>query len=376
MKNIATLAVIFGVLMSGTALAANYAYVLKFSTNEADQVVRFNADTDEIVNKIDAPDDSGWNNFIVDERGGCFIASYRKSFLYGRDIFYYDPETKRVEHFAGLGEIFGPQHMALTRNELIVSVGGYSGVKPNRGGVVFINRNTGKINGEIMMLKDDKDLAQADVNYLYYDGGKYLILAMFYMPGIMADMDEWRQMEYTGDLFLIDIMEKKIAKIINVPREYKGINRLCRVGDKIYVSAYDRGQRDQFGSCPINNELLVFSLESGKLIKTIRIDGFPFDVVHDKSVNKIYICHRNERVRHDYIEVIDPSSDRVIKRITIPNQLMASIVAPHKMYVTSGNSQFEHRSIPSKLSVVDTGTDKVIKEFEGVYTGISINPEY
>lgn len=374
------IAILFAFIFSASAsfesISGNFAYVFRFNQGEPGCIVMFDADKDEIIRKIDLPPDSGFNNLIVDESGGCYIACFRKSWRYGRDIYYYDPKKNNIEHFIDLGDIYGPQFMAMTKDELIVQVSGHAGEEKSRGGVVFIDRKTKKINGKVFIQKNNTELAQADVSFMFYDGSRYLVLSSFYMPGPTGNREEWRQEQYTGDIFVVDIASRKLTKKISLPREYRFISGVCKVGDKIYVTATQKGKINQDGSCPSNDELLVCQLEKGVFKKTIKISPFAIDVIFDRSVNKLYVFHRNDGQPRDIVEIIDPTKDRVIGTLEAPSQLMASVVSPGKLYLSLGGSVLNPSGTDPRLLVIDTKTDRIIKKFAGSYQGISVNSKY
>jgi DNA-binding beta-propeller fold protein YncE len=121
----------------------------------------------------------------------------------------------------------------------------------------------------------------------------------------------------------------------------------------------------------------VFSLSSGKLIKKIPISPHPFWLTYDKSVNKMYVLHRDDYDPQNTVEIIDTITDKVIGSFEVESQLMFSVVAPGKIYMTQGPSfMHDNKPTPPKLLVLNTKTDKIIKEIEGNYQGISVNPKY
>jgi DNA-binding beta-propeller fold protein YncE len=210
---------------------------------------------------------------------------------------------------------------------------------------------------------------------MFFDGRKYvyLITSDFYDPNIMKKSFE--ESKDFGDVYIIDIGTQKIVKMIEIPRDYKDISDVCNVGNKIYIAAMKRTMAGyKYNS---NKEILVFSLSSGKLINKIPISPHPLWLTYDKSVHKIYVLHRDDYEPHNKIEVIDTITDKVIGSFKVESQLMFSVVAPGKMYITQGPSfMHEDKETPPKLLVFDTKTDKIIKEIEGNYQGISVNPKY
>ena len=356
-------------------MTEDFAYALRFQHSKPDCLVRFDVDKNIILKEIELPDDNNFNNFVVDEKGGCFISNYRGIERYGRDIYCYDPEKDKIEKFIDLGDKFGPHQLFLTDKELIAEIEGNDQTH-KKGGVIFIDRETKKITGSLFLKEDEPDYVQADITDTFFDGGKYLLLTSFYILR-SKDVNEFLNTRDAGDIYVIDVEKRQIVKIIQVDRQYKLLNGVCNVGDKIYVTAGEFGNtRDEQGLLPPTDEVLVYSLATGELLKKIKVDTRPFNLIYDRSVSKLFVTHRDDSIHNDTVEVIDPKTDDIIDRINIPSRLMFSVVAPGKMYVSVGKNFLQDHYASPKLLVLDTKTDKIIKEFKGVYTGISLNSKY
>ncbi len=357
------------------ALPEDFAYVLRFQPPKPDCLVRFDVNKDMILKEIELPGDKDFNNFVVDEKGGCFISNYRGVELYGRDIYYYDPEKNKIEKFIDLGDKFGPHQLFLTDKELIAEIEGNDKTK-GKSGVIFIDRKSKTITGSVFLREDDPHYSQANITDIFFDGSKYLFLATYYLFK-ENDLKEFTRTEFTGDIYVVDIDKKQIVKTINIDSQYKMIWGVCNVGDKVYVSAGEFGNiEDSHCELPTTNYLLVYSLSSGELRRVVNVDPRPFILKYDRSVDKIFVTHRDDRMPHDTVEVVDPKTDDVVDRINIPSRLMFSVVAPGKIYVSVGKNFLQEHYASPKLLVLDTKTDKIIKEFKGIYTGISLNSKY
>ena len=171
----------------------------------------------------------------------------------------------------------------------------------------------------------------------------------------------------------MDVKSKRIIKVIKVPRDYLTVDGICDVGDKIYVAALSKGKWTLDGTAEANTELLVFSLTKGALLKKIKISGHPYKLAYDPSVNKLYVQHMDDRKPRSDVEIIDTTTDKVIGKLTIPSQLMFSVVKPGKMYITVGENFLTPAHTKPALLVLDTKTDKIIKRIYGDYKGISVN---
>lgn len=349
-------------VVMGGALASpgRFAYVLRFSGANA-YIDKFDADTDQITDEVALPHDSGYNNFVVDERGGCYIAEYRNSWDYGRNIYYYDPDSKKIELYLNLGDCFGPRYMVWTKDELIVEVRGNTNTR-SKSGILFIDRKTKAIT-KIFLQEDITEPVQANINDIFYDGHSHLFLTLFYVRRVGAVGE--------GDVYVINTEKKQIEKIIKVPSEYKTVDGVYYTDNKVYVAALEKGEQNELGIIPSNNELLVFSYDKGELIKKIKVSDNPWKLLCDPSVGKLYVEHLNATKAEDQVEIISTKTDKVTGRLQIPSQLMCVIVKPGKMYFTVGGSMFTSSRTSPGMLVINTKTDKVIKRFYGGYKGIS-----
>lgn len=365
------LGILVVLFVAGSALASpgRFAYVLRFDDQKS-FLVQFNIDEDKIIKEIPLSEDSGFNNFIVDEKGGCYMAKYRTSSLYGREIHYYNPSKKRIKKILSLKDVFGPRNMVLTPEQLIVEVKGRDRSRL-KSGILFIDRRDRKVKNKIFIQEDNAKLTKVNINDLFFDGERNLFSPSFYVENI-PDKPMHETSRY-GDIFVIDLQDQKIVKTIKVPKEYLYLGGVVNVGDKVYVAAGAKGKRDLDDFTPPNQELLVFSLKSGALIKKIKISPHPFRLAYDKSVNKLYVQHMDDKYPRNTVEVIDTKTDKVIKRLNIPSQLMFSVVKPGKMYITVGAAFLTSSRTKPALLVLDTKTDKIIKKIYGNYKGISVN---
>ena len=356
----------FSLLLCGGALASpgRPAYVLKYVNNNG-YVDIFDTETDTVLQSVRFPAGHEYNNFVVDEKDGCYLARYRLSGSYlGNEIHYYDPDHQKIERYLTLGDAFGPRYMVLTKDQLIVEVNGNSKSR-GKSGLLFIDRASRKIAKALYLQRDNPFYLQANINDLFYDGDRYLLITSFYL-----DNDKPTKYGY-GDVYVVDITSKEIAKVIEVPRTYAPVDGVCKIKDKIYVAALSKGKRELSGSAPFNTELLVFSFDQGALIKKIPISPHPFKLTYDRSVDKLYVQHLNDRVLRNDVEVINTLTDRVIGKLTIPGALMFAVVKPGKMYVTVGEMLWLKNPVKAGLLVIDTKTDRIIKRIPGVYKGIS-----
>jgi hypothetical protein len=71
------------------------------------------------------------------------------------------------------------------------------------------------------------------------------------------------------------------------------------------------------------------------------------------------------------IEIIDPKTDKIIGKLSIPASKMMVVVKPGKIYASYGKNNYPPPYQKPGLLVLDTKTDQIIKRFDGIYSGIS-----
>lgn len=361
------------------------AYVFEYNTRGPDYIIRFDTTTDTTTEKVELPDNIAYNNMLVDEKGGAYIASFRFTDVFGRDIYYYDHTKKKVEHFANLEEFIGPSFMALTPTDLVVQIVGKAYESPRRGGVLFIDRATRKVTAEVRFKEDLNEYPQADTVLMAYDGKRTIALSSFYMVDVPsletntpAQNTFARRRWFTGSIYIVDTQLKKITKKIKVPDEYKYLNGICIVEDKVYLTSFRRGYADPEAGIELasNDDVMVFSISSGKLLKKIKISPHPRSIVIDRSVNKLYVLHLDDEQEQDIVEAIDTTTDKVINRINIPEQVEFGIVSPGKMYFVAGYARLKKEEIKPRMLVIDTRTDKITKTIYGNFPTVSQNNKF
>ncbi len=365
-------------MFSYPTFADEYAYALRFNPNEPEYLIQFDTTKNEIARKIELPHHNAFNDMVVDENGGCFITDYYYISDYGRKIYYYDPKKNKISGYKDLGSAFGPHYISLTKDYLIVQVESFDETR-GFGGVVIIGRKNKKIVKKIYFRKDDPLYRSVEVLTMTFDGDKYAYFVTCDFINSNTPHTSLDDLTDFGGIIVVDVTTQKVVKIIEVPKDYTNLFGVCSVGNKIYIAAatnkfpeYNNGRHKS------NREILVFSLKNGQLIKKIPISPHPFWVTYDKSVNKIYVLHRRDDFEEqNNVEVISTLTDKVIGSFEVKSQLMFSVVAPGKLYMTKGPS-FMHETTSSapELLVLDTKTDKIIKRFYGNYQGISVNPKY
>jgi DNA-binding beta-propeller fold protein YncE len=369
MKKFLAWLVLFLLAGSAPAEPGRFAYLLRF-TDSKGYIDKFDTSNDKALETTPIPDDSGYNNFVVDESGNCYIAEYLGVAHYGKNIYYYNSKSKKIEHFLNLGKFFGPRYMVLTTGYLIVEICG-SNDHPGKSSILFINRKTKKIS-ELALQETNPKYRQANINDIFYNPiSNRLFLSSFYVE------DDGGKLKIShGDVYIVDVDRKCFEKVITVPREYKCLDGVANIGDKVYVAALVKGERGDtkdgnMGDGPSNDELLVFSASKGTLIKKIIVSKQPYKLTYDESVGKLYVQHMNDRKPRNEVEVIDVKSDKIIKQLSIPSQLMLSVIKPGKMYITVGAMFLTSSHTKPGIVVLDTKTDKEMKRLYGNYTGIS-----
>jgi hypothetical protein len=372
--------IVIALLFSNMAYAVTpeAAYVFEYNDRGQDYMVKFDTTTDTTLEKIPLDNDKGFNNMTIDENGGVYLSCFRTADDFCRDIYYYDAKKDRIDHYKDLGKFTGPSYIALTKNDLIVQILGEMFKSPRRGGLVFIDRATGNVTAEIIFEKDPQQYSQADTVMMSYDGKRTIALSSFYCTKFEDYSSPLGKRLFTGEIYIVDTQLKRTIRVIEVPIEYKYLNGICIVGDKVYLSSFRKGFHDPDAGIDLasNNDLLVFSISSGKLIKKIKISPHPRKLVIDRSVNKIYVMHLDDDEVRDIIEVVDTRTDKVIDRLKIPTLWAMSAVAPGKLYAVVEPESYNDGADKPHLLVIDTKTDKIIKKIYGNFETVSVNNKY
>lgn len=361
-------------LFSGQApaLPSWPAYVLRFNPGEPDMIVKFDTEKDEISKEIRVPDGMGFNYLLTDEEGGCYLAPSRYAEHIVRKLFYCSPTDGAIKELLDLGDIFGPKQMALSNKYLVATVDGNDRALAHNG-IVLVDRGSNRVAFRSFPEEGNKDVMQMDVGSIFYDwpGHLYFTSTIYGRP--RNELDNSEKFSGNGDIYRLDIAGKKMEKFIDVPGEYIYLEGLAVAGNKLYLSAICKGPSNSRGNHPDNNELLVYDIGSKKLIKKINVATNPNRLAYDPSVKKLYVMHRDSFDTHNELEVIDVTTDKIIKTFDIPSQLMMSLVRPGKLYISMGPSFLKKGRTEPGLLVIDTKTDTIIKRFSGVYQGLSLN---
>jgi DNA-binding beta-propeller fold protein YncE len=360
---------------SPSAYAGDFAYLTSYAPGRSAKLFQLDTTNEAVLKEIDLPGDESLGDMVIDEKGGCYLSSYRLADRYGRNIFYFDAASGKLDRFVHLDSIFGPHKLALNDKELIVVVEGNDDSRL-KSGVLVIDRRSKEITGKIFLREDDPKYIQCNIIDSFYDGHKYLyVTTMDFIEKERPDQYIGEQYGF-GNIFVIDIVKKEISKIIDVPRYYDTLSGIVNVGDKIYMAAQAKGMPAPSIQAGPNKELLVFSFNNGTLISTIEISPHPFDLIYDKATNKLYVLHTDDDKPRNIIEIIDVKTDKIIGKMKAPSQITASMVAPNKMYISLGPGFLRKVNTKPRILAINTKTNKVIKEIEGVYQDISINQKY
>ena len=350
------------------AFAGDPAYVSRYDSDSSAKLVQFDVETDAAVMLAEIPADNSYKYFTVDEGGGCLISKFMTYSSVGRDIYHLEKNAGKISHYMGLNDSFGPGKILTVSQELVAEIFG-DNENPKNGGILFIDRRNKRILNKIIVRPGDPELSQLDIDAMIPLGKNLIALTTSSLfRGTPKQHDGYAGF---GEIIIIDTTARRVKKVISVAKGYYPIDGMAASGDKIYITALTKGRSNKEGNSSENCDVLVYSLATSKLLKKIRTSPSPLKLVHDKSVNKIYVQHMTGNI----VEVVDTIKDKVIKRLRIPYQAMLSVVAPGKIYATKGMYSCSGDNEPALL-VIDTIADKIIKTIPGNFRDISINPKY
>ncbi len=117
--------------------------------------------------------------------------------------------------------------------------------------------------------------------------------------------------------------------------------------DKVYVA------------CSMSNKVLKVSLASKAVVGNISTDVGSTGII--KHNNKIYVCNtafNGATYGQGTVQVIDPTTDQVVKRIDVPtNPFDLKVVPDGKIHVVCVGNYWD---IPGKIAIIDPGTDTMV----------------
>jgi hypothetical protein len=349
-------------------IASRYAYALRFNPENLNEqyLAIFDTGKDALVKEIKLPADSGFNNFAVDEVGGCYISKYRTSFDYGEEIYYYNPKTEKIELYYKFRDIFGPRYLIVTKNHLIVFVYGNRKTRI-KNGIVFINRKTKNIDKQIFFKENEPQSVQFSIRNFFFDRKNNLI-------SFTTAYDEFverpkRLISNYKFVYLVDSFSMRVVKSIKILSEtrYARFEGICMVDNLLYVAPnfIERYPGDDFFSkkC-INRDILLVS-QKGEILKKIKTLDEPDGMVYDPLTGKLFVWAQN--YKPSGIKIVDTKANIVIGELPeVRHIFMASLVAPGKLYVTTSDYKGKNAIV-----FFDTKTNRVLGSVPGVYTGIS-----
>lgn len=354
--------------LTGAAAPSKPGNVVYALRHDYQCLVQFNSETDEIMRMIRLPEFNYYTSFAADEKGGCYIANDNP---YGQNnILYYDSKLEKMIVITRLSSMEeSPYIVQLTKDKLIVSVCpcSESGKKSK---LIFIDKQTHKIFRSMSLAEDSPSISSLQISGVSYDGNRYLFVAAGYSEKMKNEVGKGPDYNELGVIYIIDVKTMKIVKKIEVDKQYNFLKVVSNIGDKIYVAASSKGfLTAHYMDFPDNNEILVYSLSSGKLLKKIIASPKVRFFVHDDSSNRILVGHFYSRT----MEAIDLGSDSVNSNISLPTEDIydMSYVNSGKLYVSGQILPANSSRYQEELFVIDSSNGKVIKQFDGYYREIS-----
>lgn len=159
--------------------------------------------------------------------------------------------------------------------------------------------------------------------------------------------------ERTGkQLAFLDTSSNEVIRKILLEREPTGA-AVSRNGKSLYVTV---------GTGP--GELLVIDTKSGKIRDRIPAGHTPVAPVLSKNGKKLYVCSRFDTA----VSVIDLRKGKIVKTIPVMREPIEADITPDGRYLFVANHMPDGRAdqeyVASKLSVIDTKTDTVLKHIK------------
>ncbi|MEX0320644.1 MAG: cytochrome D1 domain-containing protein [Puniceicoccaceae bacterium] len=175
-------------------------------------------------------------------------------------------------------------------------------------------------------------------------------------PEALVALDDGERMlvvERTGKkLAVFDTASQKVTREIELDREPSGA-AVSNDGKTLYVTV-GTGQ----------GEVLVIEAKSGKVRNRIAAGHSPMAPVLSSNGKKLYVCSRFDTA----VTVIDLKKGKLVKSIPMMREPIEAAITPDGRYLFVTNHMPDGRAdleyVASKLSVIDTKTDTLLKHIK------------
>lgn len=187
-------------------------------------------------------------------------------------------------------------------------------------------------------------------------GAPALMAGDYLSPAALATLKDGKQLlvvERTGNqLAIFDTEAQAIVREFNLDREPTGA-AVSKNRKTLYVTV---------GTGP--GEVLVIDAKSGKIRQRIPAGHTPVAPVLSKNGRKLYVCSRFDTA----VTVIDLRKGKVTTSIPVMREPIEAAITPDGRYLFVANHMPDGRAdleyVASKLSVIDTQTDSVVKHIK------------
>lgn len=187
-------------------------------------------------------------------------------------------------------------------------------------------------------------------------GSQPIMAGDYLSPEALVALDDGERMlvvERTGKkLAVFDTASQKVTREIELDREPSGA-AVSNDGKTLYVTV-GTGQ----------GEVLVIEAKSGKVRNRIAAGHSPMAPVLSSNGKKLYVCSRFDTA----VTVIDLKKGKLVKSIPMMREPIEAAITPDGRYLFVTNHMPDGRAdleyVASKLSVIDTKTDTLLKHIK------------
>jgi hypothetical protein len=361
---------------AGTGLAytnEEFAYSIRMPDSYSQPtLVRVDLSTNVAEDMCKVPEMS--NNMSIGQSGDVYIAQYMGIDTIGNTIVKYDANSRKINRLTQIITARGDGPLAVVPFKDYLYVFVYfvqrKSSHPQRFRSVALERYQYQ-NGQYVFKEDlefgnDSYMVSSSLDVDRTNGKLYVATAFWVAPGNQRNQPT---------LYKIDLATGVIEKQVVVEACASPSGLVVTHNGKIYLgSTYQKAGVQYADKKFLSDYLCVFDAESLRFLKKIPIKSkLVRRLTYAPLENKIYAGYEGFPKAETYqagIDVIDVTTDKVIKRITLDNFDRIEYAGQHKLLFTGRASGETEKHC---LYILDTQKDEIIRKIPGMYVIVSRN---
>lgn len=338
--------------LSGDPTPRQYQFFYALRQDDANHftVIRVNSKTLEVISKI--PAKHTYHGISIDADGNALLnysMNYPISEEKDVDIIRYG--SNRIEKFITT-QSYGPSKVIPLNCEYAVVTGGHRLSNLN---LEFYNQT-----GQFIVNTHLDDFAFLIDSIAIYNNSLLIITDASRFS--TQNISTFTEQKYAF-VSSVDPKTKKQNFVADFSKYFCAISGIAIDSDKaiLYVASRTMpNKKNIHQSDEINTYIYVFNLNNNQLIKKIQSDQQPFQLTLVESQKKLYVSHQTG------ISLIDTNKMEKINTLEFSTKWMFSVAGNKLVLSHNDYDRQDHR-----LIVLDTRTDKVIKEYPGEFGPVS-----